>query len=148
EHHLVRTMETQDETGFRGDAASEVEWFHAELAAHAAFERSTRPEHAALHPHAPAGRATACAGGEVFRREGDYWTITYAGMTVRLRDARGLHYLAQLLHAPGRELHATDLVAISGGLGNGTRLAGELRVVPGLGDPGVPLDARARAAYR
>jgi len=161
----VNTMETYEEIGARGDFASAVEWLHAELTAQAGIERSTQPEHAVVasgdirpacsrardvahHPTGPTGKETAQDGGHVFRREGDYWTITYAGTTVRLRDTRGLYYLAQLLHAPGRELHATDLVAVSGGLGNGTRLAGELRLAPGLGDPGSPLDARARAAYR
>ena len=45
----------------------------------------------------------------VLRHEGDYWTIAYGGRTVRLRDARGLHYLAQLLRLPGRSLHVDEL---------------------------------------
>ena len=47
---------------------------------------------------------------QVFRRDGDFWTIAYAGKEIRLRDLRGLHYLAALLREPNRELHATDLV--------------------------------------
>jgi hypothetical protein len=45
-----------------------------------------------------------------FRREGDYWTLVYEGRTVRLRDARGLHYLAPLLRTPGCQIPVQDLV--------------------------------------
>ena len=54
----------------------------------------------------------------VFRREGALWTLSYGGVTVRMRDAKGLADLAPLLAAPGREISAVDLVAASsGGLG-------------------------------
>jgi tetratricopeptide (TPR) repeat protein len=48
--------------------------------------------------------------GAVFRREGDYWTLAYAGQTAHLRDMKGLHYLACLLRRPGREVHVLELV--------------------------------------
>lgn len=38
---------------------------------------------------------TAPVEGSVFRREGDYWTVTHEGRSFRLRDAKGLRYLAQ-----------------------------------------------------
>jgi hypothetical protein len=50
----------------------------------------------------------------VFRREGALWTLTYGGVTVRMRDAKGLADLAALLGAPGREIPAADLVAAAG----------------------------------
>jgi len=46
----------------------------------------------------------------VFRREGDIWTITYERQTLRLRDFKGLSYIACLLEHPGEEFHATSLV--------------------------------------
>ena len=46
----------------------------------------------------------------VFRREGDYWTITYDATLVRLRDARGLRYLEPLLRHPGRSFHVAELI--------------------------------------
>ncbi len=65
---------------------------------------------------AGAGRAPLATG--VFRREGALWTLTYGGVTVRMRDAKGLADLAALLAGPGREIPAVDLVAAgSGGLG-------------------------------
>jgi hypothetical protein len=49
------------------------------------------------------------ASGNLFRREGEYWTVRYEGSVARLQDAKGLRYLAQLLGHPGREFHAVDL---------------------------------------
>jgi hypothetical protein len=48
---------------------------------------------------------------QVFRREGEYWTIVYAGTTVRLRDAMGFRYVAQLLAHPGRAFDVEELAA-------------------------------------
>lgn len=64
----------------------------------------------------------------VFRCEGDYWTIAYAGYVMRLRDARGLRYLATLLRHPGKAFHARDLVASASsdsaaGVGQASRAA-------------------------
>jgi hypothetical protein len=41
--------------------------------------------------------------------EGDYWTLIYSGVASRLKDVRGLHYLAHLLRHPGQEFHVLDL---------------------------------------
>jgi hypothetical protein len=94
------------------------------------------------------GTAESGAPGHLFRREGDLWTIASSGKEIRLRDMRGLHYLATLLREPGREFHVNDLVAP----GRSRPPAGaedpDLVVARGLGDAGERLDARARAAYR
>ena len=37
----------------------------------------------------------------VFRREGDYWSVIFEGHTVRVRDLKGMRYLARLLADPG-----------------------------------------------
>jgi tetratricopeptide (TPR) repeat protein len=55
--------------------------------------------------------AEGTAGWPVFRREGEYWSIAFAGEAFRLKDSNGLHYLAQLLRHPGREFHVLDLAA-------------------------------------
>jgi hypothetical protein len=49
-------------------------------------------------------------GAEVFRREGEYWTIVYHGTVLRLRDTKGLRYLAYLLARPGQPVPASDLL--------------------------------------
>jgi hypothetical protein len=80
--------------------------------------------------------ASATSGSNVFRREGDYWSVVFEGRTVRVRDLKGMRYLAQLLAHPGREFHVLDLVAAE----TGQQIA--------LGDAGEMLDERAKTAYR
>ncbi len=75
----------------------------------------------------------------VVRCEGDYWFVAFDGHTVRVRDLKGIRYLARLLASPGRELHALDLVAAESQSGGQP---------PALGDAGELLDPRARDAYR
>src|SRR5262249_45810788 len=74
----------------------------------------------------------------VFRREGDYWTIVFEGRTVRLKDNKGLQYVAHLLRHPGQEFLALDLVAGTGVEGGAVC----------NGEPGAVLDAPAKAAYK
>ena len=47
----------------------------------------------------------------VFRREGEFWTIAYEGQTFRVRDVKGLRYIASLLASPGREVHVLELAS-------------------------------------
>jgi hypothetical protein len=59
-----------------------------------------------------AGRRKGTAPSpQAFRREGEYWTIEYAGTVCRLRDFSGLRYLACLLGRPGQQIPATELIA-------------------------------------
>jgi len=74
-----------------------------------------------------------------FMLEGELWTVAYDGSAFRLRDTKGLHYLAALLREPGRERLALDLVA--GGMGTG-------QVGRASGDTGPILDPEAKAQYR
>jgi hypothetical protein len=102
----------------------------------------------------PRDGGSAVAGrGSSLRKEGDVWTINYGNQVVRVRDVKGLRYLARLLGEPGREFHVLDL-----GLGGGDAGApvGGRRPVPtpeeghlsGFGDAGALLDPQAKAAYR
>jgi tetratricopeptide (TPR) repeat protein len=45
----------------------------------------------------------------IFRCEGDYWTIVYRGRVLRLKTSKGMHYVAQLLERPGENVAAPDL---------------------------------------
>jgi tetratricopeptide (TPR) repeat protein len=76
--------------------------------------------------------------GNVFRREGDVFRVGFDGVTVRLRDAKGLRYVARLLAEPGRELHVRDLAAEGTG--------GE--AVPASDSGGEVLDDTAKRAYQ
>jgi hypothetical protein len=53
---------------------------------------------------------------QIFRRQGEYWTIVYAGTTVRLRNAIGLEYLAHLLARPHQRIRVEELLAAVKGI--------------------------------
>jgi non-specific serine/threonine protein kinase len=95
--------------------------------------------------HARADTEPAAPAVNLFRKEAHFWTIAHAGSLVRLRDSKGLQYIAHLLHHSGQEFVALDLVlAVTAGG----------RPVPGgkpAPDPrySVPvLDGEAKAAYK
>jgi hypothetical protein len=97
-----------------------------------------------------------------FRKEGEYWTVGCGGNSFRLKDTKGLGYIAHLLRHPGVEFHVLDLVGGIGShreedeigqLGQGLpRGPEELEKagihVTSLGDAGEMLDEQAKAAYR
>jgi tetratricopeptide (TPR) repeat protein len=84
----------------------------------------------------------------VFRRDGEYWSIAYERDVFRLKDSKGLRYLARLLGKPGRELHALDLVAGERKAAPPVRNAEPELTSSRLGDAGEVLDAQAKAEYR
>jgi pimeloyl-ACP methyl ester carboxylesterase/class 3 adenylate cyclase len=82
-------------------------------------------------------------------REGDYWTVAFAGREVRVRDSKGMGYLAELLAHPGQEIpalalaggHLADRASAAEAADAGLRVAAD-------SDVGPLLDAEAKAAYR
>jgi non-specific serine/threonine protein kinase len=83
-----------------------------------------------------------------FVLEGEIWTVTGTDAVVRLKDRKGLQYLATLLAQPDVEIHALDLVGDGGAArSSGGPVDPELSVGDG-GDAGAMLDAPAKAAYR
>lgn len=92
---------------------------------------ATRPESGRVR-----SKRRLCA----FRLDGDFWSIGEAARVVRLRDVKGLRYVAQLLRHPDREFHALDLAdELPGG--------NEERPREFVGGD-VVLDAQARREYR
>ena len=147
--------------GNEADAILEFRAAHAAFArigavsqaARAADAMGERPPDTVRASTSPTPPTVASSGhrdaDNVFRREGDYWLVTFEGQIVRLRDMRGVQYLARLLGSPGREFHVVDLVAVAQGGPAATTHVAE----PGLrfrdaGDAGEMLDARAKDAYR
>jgi tetratricopeptide (TPR) repeat protein len=103
----------------------------------------------------PAHDATAATAGDgvLVRREGEYWVIAYEGDEFRLRDSKGLRYLAELLASPGYEVAARSLASSATGerarlSEGGSALADQGLVSSGLGDAGAAIDGQARDAYR
>ncbi|MGH2968314.1 MAG: transcriptional regulator [Solirubrobacteraceae bacterium] len=108
----------------------------------------TDPPAPVEEPHDGADERPA-ADLNMFRREGDYWSVVFEGRTVRVRDLKGMRYLARLLAHPDREFHVLDLVAAesgSAGQVESGQAAGLSHTT--LGDAGEMLDTRAKDAYR
>jgi uncharacterized membrane protein len=97
----------------------------------------------------------------IFRKEGEYWAIGYGKKSFRLKDTKGLGYLAHLLRHPAIEFHVLDL---SGGIAGeredktsqsahylphrGEDLEKAGIHIASLGDAGEMLDEQAKVAYR
>jgi hypothetical protein len=45
-------------------------------------------------------------------RRGAFWSLTHAGHEVVVRDRKGMHYIAELLRNPDRDVHTRDLGAL------------------------------------
>ena len=118
---------------------------------------STRESVSALECAGPAkglqaGNATQTSQipDRTFRREGEFWTISYEGRVVRIKHCKGLLYIAQLLANPGREFHVIELVGFARGEhwrgANGQASRG---LSSGLhSDAGPALDASSKTSYR
>jgi hypothetical protein len=92
-------------------------------------------------------------GPAMFRREGEFWTLGYRGTTFRLRDLKGLAYIAYLLAHPGERIHVHELIAGVDGVAHagsvmGAEVSRDIPVTSGLGDAGSALDQHALADYR
>ncbi|HVM15809.1 MAG TPA: hypothetical protein VM287_15960 [Egibacteraceae bacterium] len=72
------------------------------------------------------------------------WVAACGDTRARLRDTKGLRYLAELLRNPGVERHALDLVDRVEGVTVGETAVDRRH----LGDAGELVDAKARTAYR
>jgi tetratricopeptide (TPR) repeat protein len=119
------------------------------------------PETRTARPGAGDAVARAAQTG-VFRKEGEFWTIGFGGKAFRLKDSKGLGYLAHLLRHPGAEFHVLDLAGgIAGqrdddesgqsaqGLPRGDEDLEKAGIhIGGLGDAGEMLDEQAKVAYR
>jgi tetratricopeptide (TPR) repeat protein len=98
----------------------------------------------------------------LFQQEGEFWTVGYDRSTFRLKNSKGLGYLAHLLRHPSAEFHALDLVGGIASQRDQDESDQEARSLPragedleragihvaSLGDAGDMLDDQAKVAYR
>lgn len=122
------------------------------VAARSIFERVGalhQAERAARDQPDESRTETLPLGPNMFRREGDYWSISFDGRTVRVKDLKGMRYLARLLAGSGRQFHVLDLLLLESGVETPAGSGPEPELPrSGLGDAGEMLDARAKEAYR
>jgi hypothetical protein len=88
----------------------------------------------------------------IFRREGEFWTIAWHEKTIRLKDAKGLRYIAYLLAHPGDQIHVHDLITVVEGSAveaqsHAAAYSDGLEIVRGIGGRYSELDSRARSEY-
>jgi pimeloyl-ACP methyl ester carboxylesterase len=110
-----------------------------------------RPSRANGKGAAPANGTKGTAQEEsspaVFQREGDYWTVSWQGKTVRLKDAKGFHYIAYLLTNAGCQVPAYELASL--GMTAQIEPSAILdSTVASLGDAGPVIDCTARESYK
>jgi hypothetical protein len=97
------------------------------------------------------------ARNAMFRVEGEYWHILYAGTRNFIRSSKGLFYLRHLLQHPGDKIHVSSLTALGDHYASAARRSGAsadrgLAVPPKapllVNDVGTVIDARATWEYR
>ena len=98
------------------------------------------PAVAEPHRAAAALEPAAVAPPFTFANEGEYWAVTHAGGTFRLKDSLGIQYLVRLIEQPGQEIHVLDLT--------GERAGGGANEAIDTGDAGELLDDEARRSYQ
>jgi tetratricopeptide (TPR) repeat protein len=122
------------------DAGAGERWIERALNEKRAFRSWTAP--------------TTHERGACFRREGDYWAISFGGTSSQLKHAKGLLYVAYLLQHPSVEFRAIDLVYAEQSPPLASKSAhlddrGDRHDMrKDLGDAGLTLDRQARAQYR
>jgi len=107
-------------------------------------------------------QSASLAKQAIFRKEGEYWAIGYASKSFRLKDTKGLGYIAHLLRHPGAEFHVLDLAGGIAGQRDDAETSPSAQGLPrgdedlekagihigSLGDAGEMLDEQAKVAYR
>jgi hypothetical protein len=147
---MARTVLAEAFASAGRDERAHLEWAAAATAFEAfgatGWTERTR-ERLAAASHAMPAPSPPTARRAVFRCDGETRLVRFEGITVHLRDLKGLRYIQRLLAEPGREFHVLDLVAVE----RGTRPVArhDEGAAIGPGDSAIPaLDDQARAAYQ
>ena len=131
-----------------GDRADAVVAARAASALLGRLDVIVAPEDAALlerlgTDNRPRPRSVACRVATL-ARDGNWWTAGCGDTRVRLRDTKGMRYLADVVAHPGVERHALDLVDVVEGVAAATTGIDRRK----LGNAGEILDAESRTLYR
>jgi predicted ATPase len=88
----------------------------------------------------PDAVSPVASGRWLFQRDGEVWSIGSPEAPVRLKDAKGLRYLAVLVGSPGVDIGVLDLLEGQDG--------DDRRIREAIGDAGEELDAEAVRSYK
>ena len=92
-------LNTARALGMQGLVEKALTWQHR-FAARAGAASLVEKDHQGMSPSAAtadsrsAVRRATQQEDNLFRQEGDYWTLAYQGVMCRLKDVKGLHYIA------------------------------------------------------
>jgi len=133
-------LESEEINALRDDLDAEIRAVvparQAELVGLVTAElRAASPAPAAAGDGASAAGPPAASAPNLFRANGELWTLAFDDVQVHMPDLKGLHDLTRLMASPGQELHCLDLAGAADG-------------VPAQGHAGEHLDDEARAAYK
>ena len=92
---------------------------------------------------APLPAASALTDQDTFRLEGEYWTLAFGGRALRVKDSKGLRYIAHLLRQPEHDVLSVDLVQEYSEGSEST-----VKGVVSKRDMGPALDPAAKQAYK
>ena len=92
--------------------------------------------------HQTSGRESRAQRASDLRKEGEYWSVEFEGVTTLLRDSKGVRVLAELLATPNRPWSALDLERLGAPGDDATARA------IASGDAGALLDETAKREYR
>jgi hypothetical protein len=106
---------------------------------------TARPSDIETGPQGVAAQGERVEGPATFKRQADYWTVAYRDSAFRLKDVKGLAYIAFLLAHPGERIHVHELIARVDGVADGgselkAEVAREVSAARDLGDAGEVLD--------
>jgi DNA-binding winged helix-turn-helix (wHTH) protein/predicted ATPase/type II secretory pathway predicted ATPase ExeA len=136
------------ESGVQRPASQKIQALQSEISSTHHVPRTTQARD-------PQPSALSLKDIALFRCEGEYWTLSFAGITCRLKEARGLHYIAHLLQHPHQEFHVLTLTSARASLSEETAETQSFQDlnlsfdhIEGRSDAGEVLDPQARAAYK
>jgi len=149
--------EFRDEVTFRTKVRRKfVEYFEPNVRAYSEFQKWNQETTGTLAALAVSAAASPESRSDnIFRKEGEYWNITFGGRTIRMKSALGLDHLSYLLRHPDQEVPVLDLgAAIKPGIdGNPGLITNGQMLDEGLsisdpGNAGEMLDQQAISEYK
>ncbi|GIX04587.1 MAG: hypothetical protein KatS3mg114_0456 [Planctomycetaceae bacterium] len=98
------------------DAPDMVDGYAATLALSSAFVFNSNRFEFQVHRVRVLLTTDAVASGNVFQRRGEFWQMSFEGVTTYFKDSVGIGYIARLLVQPHKSISAITLLAARAGI--------------------------------